>query len=197
MAIGLRSHAQSRPGSRLRSMVGAAALGTLLIGTGGSAVLAQDASPEASPMASPIAIATWIDMVAVEAEATIDGDSSSVGVVLGEIAEINVAAIEVRPYIILQTANNTDSDMMAAVFMVPEGMDPASFVFPASEADLPEGVTAVGGYVVSAGMQTAAVFTDLTPGSYVLATDTGLSVPFTVTEVVPLEVPDLFATPEG
>jgi len=86
---------------------------------------------------------------------------------------------------------------MAAVFMVPEEMDPASFVFPASEADLPEGVTAVGGYVVPAGTQTAAVFTDLVPGSYVLATDTGLSVPFTVTEVVPLEVPDLFATPEG
>jgi hypothetical protein len=178
-------------------MVGAAALGTLLIGTGGSAVLAQEASPEASPMASPIAIAAWIDMVAVEAEVTFDGDSSSVGVVLGEIAEINVASIEFRPYVILQTSNNTETDLMAAVFMVPEGMDPTTFVFPASEADLPEGVTAIGAYIVPAGMQTAAVFQDFAPGSYVLATDTGLSVSFMVTEVVPLEVPDLFATPEG
>jgi hypothetical protein len=178
-------------------MVGAAALGTLLIGTGGSAVLAQEASPEASPMASPIAMVGWIDMVAVESDVTFNGDSSSFGVMLGEIAEINVASIESRPYLILQTANNTDADLMTAVFMVPEGMDPATFIFPTSESDLPEGVTAVGSYLVPAGMQTAAVFEDLSPGSYVLATDTGLSVPFTVTDVVPLDVPDLFATPEG
>ncbi|HYJ12300.1 MAG TPA: hypothetical protein VEW66_01820, partial [Thermomicrobiales bacterium] len=107
------------------------------------------------------------------------------------------ASIEFRPYIILQTANNTDTDMMAAVFMVPEGMDPETFVFPASEADLPEGVTAVGGYIVPAGMQTAAVFKDVMPGSYVLATDTGLNVPFMITEPAVLDVPDLFATPEG
>jgi hypothetical protein len=178
-------------------MVGAAALGTLLIGTGGSAIFAQEASPEASPMASPIAMVSWIATVAVESEVTFDGDSSSVGVMLGEIAEINVASIEFRPYIILQTANNTEADLMAAVFMVPEGMDATTFVFPATEADLPEGVTAIGGYQVTAGEQTAAVFTDLAPGSYVVATNTGLSVPFMVTEVVPLDVPDLFASPEA
>lgn len=197
MAIGSRSHRQSTTGPRLRSAVGAAVLGTLLIGTGGGAVLAQEASPAASPIASPVAMATWIDMVAVESEVTFDGDSSSVGVVLGEVAEINVAAFEVRPYIILQTANNTDMPLLAAVFMVPEGYDPATFVFPATEADLPEGVTAVGGYLVPAGLQTAAVFEDFAPGSYLLATDTGLSVPFMVTEPVVLDVPDLFATPEG
>jgi hypothetical protein len=31
----------------------------------------------------------------------------------------------------------------------------------------------------------------------VVATNTGLSVPFMVTEVVPLDVPDLFASPEA
>jgi len=136
-------------------------------------------------------------MVAVESEVTFDGDSSSVGVVLGEIAEINVATFETRPYIILQTANNTETAMQAAVFMVPEGFDATTFTFPATEADLPEGVTAIGGYEVLAGEQTAAVFPDLAPGSYLVATNTGLSVPFMVTEVVPLDVPDLFASPEA
>ena len=64
-----------------------------------------------------------------------------------------------------------------------------------TEADLPEGVTAIGAYMVPAGLQTGAVFTDLAPGSYLLATDTGLSVPFTVTEPADLDVPDLFASP--
>jgi hypothetical protein len=196
MSVGSRFRSYPEAPS-LKSTLGAALVGVALLGGTAGMTLAQDASPEASPSASPVAVATWIESVEVEAEVDIDGDSSAVGVKVGEIAEINVASIEVRPYIILQTANNTDSDMMAAVFMVPEGMDPATFVFPASEADLPEGVTAIGGYEVPAGGQTAAVFTDLVPGSYVLATDTGLSVPFTVTEVVPLDVPDLFASPEA
>ncbi len=183
-----------QPGSRLRSVVGVALAGTLLVG-GGSAIHAQDASPEASPMASPVATVSWIEMVASESEVTIDGDSASVGVVLGEIAEINVASFEARPFIILQTANNTEGPILAALFIVPEGYDATTFVFPASEADLPEGVTAIGAYMVPAGLQTGAVFTDLAPGSYLLATDTGLSVPFTVTEPADLDVPDLFASP--
>jgi hypothetical protein len=192
MSVGSRFRSYPEAPS-LKSTLGAALIGVALLGGTAGMTLAQ----EASPAASPVAMATWIETVQVESEMTIDGDSSSVGVVLGEVAEINVAAIEYRPYIILQTANNTETDLMAAVFMVPEGMDPATFVFPATEADLPEGVTAIGGYEVVAGEQAAAVFTDLAPGSYVVATNTGLSVPFSVTEVVPLDVPDLFASPEA
>jgi hypothetical protein len=81
--------------------------------------------------------------------------------------------------------------------MVPEGYDATTFVFPATEADLPEGVTAIGSYPVEPMMQTAAVFTDLVPGSYIVATDSGLMVPFMVTEVVDLGVPDIFASPEA
>ncbi len=193
MASGLGAQRGSTTGSRLRSMVGATVLGTLLIGSSGGALGAQ----EASPAASPVAVATWIDQVQVESEVTFDGDSSSVGVILGEIAEINVATFETRPYVILQTANNTEADLQAAVFMVPEGYDATTFVFPATEADLPEGVTAVGGYTVPAMMQTAAVFTDLAPGSYVVATNSGLAVGFMVTEAAELDVPDLFASPEA
>lgn len=194
MSNGDRSQSRSTTGERLRSTLAAAMLGSVLLGAGGAAVLAQEATP---PMASPVAVTTWIDSVQVEAEVTFDGDTSSVGVVLGEIAEINVASFETRPYIILQTANGTDTAMIAAVFMVPEDFDPATFVFPATEGDLPEGATAIGSYVVPAGQQVAAVYTDLVPGSYILATNSGLSVPFIVVEPAVIEVPDIFASPEA
>jgi hypothetical protein len=142
-------------------------------------------------------MASWVEQVAVEADVTFDGDRASVGVKLGEIAEINVAAFETRPYIILQTDNQTEMAQNVAVFMVPEGFDVTTFTMPATEADLPEGVTAVGGYAVAPGTQTAAVFMDLAPGSYVLVTDSGLNVPFMVNERVEIDVPDLFETPEG
>lgn len=185
---------RSKPeASSLKTTIGAALIGVaLLSGTAGMTV-----AQEASPAASPVATVSWIEAVQVESEVTFDGDSSSVGVVLGEIAEINVASFETRPYIILQTANNTEAPLTAAVFMVPEGYDATTFVFPATEADVPEGVTAVGSYTVSAGEQTAAVFTDLAPGFYVVATDTGLSVPFAVVERVEVDVPDIFASPEA
>lgn len=192
MTVGTRFRSHPEAPS-LKSTLGAALVGVTLLGGTAGMTLAQEASPAASPMA----VATWIDQVKTEKETTFDGDSSSVGVVLGEIAEINVASFEARPYVILQTANNTDSDVQAALFSVPEDFDASTFVFPASEADLPEGVAAVGGYTVPAGEQTAAVFTDAAPGNYLLATDTGLAVGFTVTEPVDLEVPDLFASPEA
>ncbi len=192
MSVGTRFRSQPEALS-LKSTLGAALIGVALLGGTAGMTLAQ----EASPAASPVAIATWIDEVQVESEVTFDGDSSSVGVVVGEVADINVASFETRPYVILQTANNTDADLQAAVFAVPEDFDATTFVFPATEADLPEGVTAVGGYTVPAGEQTAAVFTDLTPGTYVLATNSGLAVGFTVTEPVDLGVPDIFASPEA
>jgi hypothetical protein len=192
MSVGTRFRSQPEAPS-LKSTLGAALIGVALLGGTAGMTLAQ----EASPAASPVAVATWIEEVQVESEVTFDGDSSSVGVVLGEIAEINVASFETRPYVILQTANETETDLQAAVFSVPEGFDATTFSFPASEADLPEGVTAVGSYTVPAGEQTAAVFTDMAPGSYVVATNTGLSVAFAVTEPVDLDVPDIFASPEA
>ena len=192
MSVGTRFRSQPEAPS-LKSTLGAALIGVALLGGTAGMTLAQDATPSASPMA----MATWIEQVKTEKETTFDGDSTSVGVVLGEVAEINVATFETRPYVILQTANNTETDLQAAVFMVPEGFDATTFVFPATEADLPEGVTAVGGYMVPAGEQTAAVFTDFAPGNYVVATDSGLAVGFTVVEAAVIDVPDIFASPES
>lgn len=192
MSVGSRFRSTPETPS-LKTTIGAALLGVALLGGTAGVTLAQ----EASPAASPVAVVSWIEEVQVESEITFDGDSTSVGVVLGDVAEINVGAIEVRPYIILQTANNTGAALQAAVFSVPEDVDASTFTFPASEADLPEGVTAVGSYSVDPGQQTAAVFVDMQPGSYVVATNTGLAVSFSVTEVVDLEVPDLFASPEA
>ncbi len=192
MSVGTRFRSQPEAPS-LKSTLGAALIGVALLGGTAGMTLAQDATPSASPMA----MATWIEQVKTEKETTFDGDSTSVGVVLGEVAEINVATFETRPYVILQTANNTETDLQAAVFMVPEGFDATTFVFPATEADLPEGVTAVGGYTVPAGEQTAAVFTDFAPGNYVVATDSGLAVGFTVVEAAVIDVPDIFASPES
>src|SRR5690349_13306978 len=125
MSVGTRFRSQPEAPS-LKSTLGAALIGVAMLGGTAGMTLAQ----EASPAASPVAVVTWIDEVQVESEVTFDGDSSSVGVILGEIAEINVPSFETRPYVILQTANNTESDLQAAVFMVPEGYDATTFVFP-------------------------------------------------------------------
>jgi len=146
-------------------------------------------------------VASWI--VEFPADTVVDNDSSTVGVKLGEIVEIAAGSFETRPYVILQFANNTDADAQVAVFKmpadytIPDPYDPASFTFPASEADLPEGVTAVGSTVVAPGELKGAVLVAPEPGIYIMATNTGLSVPFTVVEAVDLGVPDIFATPEG
>jgi hypothetical protein len=196
MSLGSRFRL-SPEATSLKSAVGAALIGIALLGGTYGAAAAQDASPEASPMASPVAAIDWIDQVPMEADVEFDGDRASVGVVLGEIAEINVAEIETRPYVILQTANNTETAQNAAVFSVPEGFDATTFAFPASEADLPEGVTAVGTFQVAPGEQAAAVFEGLAEGSYVVATDGGLNVAFAVIPAADLGVPDIFAEPEG
>jgi len=197
MSLGTRFRISSETTTSLRTTVGAALVGAALLGGSLGLAGAQDASPEASPMASPVAVITWIEQVKMESETEFDGDRASVGVVLGEAAEINVASIETRPYVILQTDNQTESVQNVAVFSVPAGFDAATFTFPASEADLPEGVTAIGGFQVPAGEQAAAVFEDPAEGSYLLATDGGLSVPFEIVPAAEIEVPDLFATPEA
>ncbi len=201
MSFGTRFRRTSETTSSLKTTVGAALVGAALLGGSLGLANAQDASPEASPeaspMASPVAMIDWINQVTMETETEIEGDRASVGVVLGEEPVINVAEIEIRPYIILQTNNQTEMAQNVAVFAVDEDFDATTFVFPASEADLPEGVTPVGTYQVAPGAQSAAVFPDLTEGNYVVATDGGITIPFAVTPVVDLEVPDLFATPES
>lgn len=201
MSFGSRFRITAETTSSLRTTVGAALVGAALLGGSLGLAGAQDASPEASPeaspMASPVAVIAWIEQVKMESETEFDGDRASVGVVLGEIAEINVASIETRPYVILQTDNQTESAQNVAVFSVPEGFDATTFTFPASEADLPEGVTVVGGFQVAPGEQAAAVFENPAEGSYVLATDGGLSVPFDVVPAAEIEVPDILGTPEG
>ena len=169
MSLGTRFRTSPGTTSSLRTTVGAAVIGAALLGGSLGLAGAQDASPEASPMA-----------------------------VLGEEPVINVAEIEVRPYIILQTDNQTEAVQNVAVFAVPADYDATTFAFPASEADLPEGVTAVGGYQVAPGEQYAAVFDgSLVEGTYVVATDGGMTIPFAVTPMAEIDVPDVFASPEA
>ena len=197
MSFGTRFRMTPEATTSLRTTVGAALIGAALLGGSLGLAGAQDASPEASPMASPVAMIDWIDPVMMEEETEFDGDRASVGVVLSDEPAINVAAIETRPYVILQTDNQMDVAQNVAVFAVPADYDAATFIFPASEADLPEGATAVGAYQVGPGEQAAAVFTELVEGSYVVATDGGITIPFTVVPMAEVDVPDLFATPEG
>lgn len=198
MSFGTRFRTSPEATSSLKTTVGAALIGAALLGGSLGLAGAQDASPEASPMASPVATIDWIEQVVTEAETELEGDRASVGVVLAEEPVINVAEIEIRPNIILQTDNQTETAQNVAVFAVPADYDATAFAFPASEADLPEGVTAIGGYQVAPGEQYAAVFSDLlVEGTYVVATDGGLTIPFAVIPLVDLDVPDIFASPEA
>jgi len=198
MSFGTRFRNTAETTSSLRTTAGAVLIGAALLGGGLGLAGAQDASPEASPMASPVATIDWIDPVMMESETELEGDRTSVGVVLAEEPAINVAEIEIRPNIILQTDNQTEMAQNVAVFAVPADYVATTFTFPASEADLPEGVTAFGAYQVAPGEQYAAVFTDLlVEGTYVVATDGGIAIPFAVTPMVEVDVPDIFATPDA
>ncbi|MDQ3657395.1 MAG: hypothetical protein M3457_20260 [Chloroflexota bacterium] len=197
MSFGTRFRSTPETISSLRTTVGAALIGAALLGGSLGLTGAQDASPEASPMASPVAAIDWIDQVPLAEGFEFDGDQAAVGVKLTDPATINVAEIEFRPYIILQAENLTDTAQNVAVFSVPEGYDATTFTFPASEADLPEGVTPVGTYQVAPGERASAVFEGLAEGAYIVATDGGITIPFAVVPVADLGVPDIFGTPEG
>ena len=99
----------------LKSAVSGALVGVALIGGTFISGAAQDASPAACAPAAPAAVASpaaapgWITDVAIDPALEASGDSTTVGVVIGEILEINVAQFETRPFVILQTANNTDA----------------------------------------------------------------------------------------
>jgi len=204
MSFGTRFRKSPEATSSLKTTIGAALIGAALLGGSLGVTHAQDASPEASPAASPVATIDWIEQVPLEDDFEFNDDRASVGVNLSDEPAINVAAIEFRPYIVLQTANFTDMAQNVAVFSVPDDFyadplefDAATFTFPASEDELPEGVTAVGGFQVAPDDQSAGVFQDLAEGSYVLASDGGIAVAFTVVPMVEPDVPDLFGTPEA
>lgn len=167
-------------------------------GIAGSA-MAQDASPEASPAASPVAEVT-ADFPAAPllSESEIEGDSTTIGVTFGgENAGVAVEETELRPTVILQTTNATEAGIEVALFEVPEEFDPATFSLADSDGTLPEDVSAVGAYVLGAGGAEGAVFEDLTAGSYLVAATSGESFTIVLTEPAPVDVPDIFATPEG
>ena len=195
MVLGIRSRTTPVTTTTLKSTIGAALVGAVLLGGTFGISGAQDATPEASPVASPVAIG-WVAEFAIEDIET-DGDSTSVGVKVSDILEINVAAIESRPFVILQTENLTEAPVTAVVLSAPAGFDATGFTLPATVEELPEGVTPIASYGVAPGEQTAAEFADLAVGTYVLATDTGLAISFDVIEPVDLDVPDIFETPEG
>ena len=186
----------------LKSAVSGALVGVALLGGTFVTGAAQDASPAAcaptaAAVASPAAAPGWITDVAIDPALEASGDSTTVGVLIGEVLEINVAEFEARPFVQLQAANNTEAAVTTVVFMTPEGFDASCFTLPADAAELPEGVTPVGSFSLEAGEQITAVFPDLAPGAYLIVTNTGLNLPFTVLEPSEVEVPDIFGTPEG
>ena len=103
MFVGARFRKTPETTSSLKTTIGAALIGAALIGGSLGAASAQDSTPAASPEASPVATIDWIEQVPLVEDVELDGDSAAVGVLLEDVAEINVAEIEFRPYIILQT----------------------------------------------------------------------------------------------
>jgi len=190
--------------SSLRSMVGGALVGIALLGGTFGAATAQDASPVACPpaatpdaaVASPVA-AGWITDVAIDPNASAEGDSTTVGVTIGDVLEIMAASFETRPIVQLQANNTTDADVTAVVLTAPAEFDVTCFTLPADVSELPEGVTPYGSFEVAAGTQVTAVFPDLAPGTYIFATSSGQALTFVVTEPAAVDVPDIFASPEG
>ena len=128
----------------------------------------------------------------------VEGDSTTLAVKLtGDTAGISPAETETRPTVILQSVNDSEAPLNVAVLMVPEGFDPATFSLAEFDGTLPEGATPAGTYDVAPGETVGAVFQNLTAGSYVIAVSDGASYSLTLTEPAPLDVPDIFASPEG
>jgi len=176
---------------------------TFAAGIAGS-VVAQDASPEASPAASPMAspaarvVTSEFPAATLLSESEIEGDSTTIGVTFGgENAGLAVEETELRPTVVLQTTNATDTGIEVALFQVPEGFDPATFSLADYDGTLPDDVTAVGAYALNVEGVEGAVFEDLSAGSYLVAATSGESFVVVLTEPAELEVPDIFATPEG
>jgi len=204
MSLGfpLRSTAK---GASLKTSLGAALVGVALLGGTFGSVTAQDASPAAcppvaaapaSPEASPVA-ASWITDIAVDPTVEVSGDSTTVGVIVHDPLEINVAEFETRPFVVFQIDNQTDATVWAVIFSTPEGFDNSCFTIPADAAELPDGVTPVASAEVPGKGQVGAVIPDLPEGNYLLATSDGQSLTFIVDPRSEVEVPDIFASPES
>lgn len=184
----------SRPGSGTssrRQAVGAALVGLALLGATTGSALGQDASPEASP----VAVAAWITDLTIDVNVQVDGDTTTVGVLIGEVAEINSAAFETRPVVQLQLNNTTESAMVAVLLTAPTDFDATGFTLPADVSGLPEGVAPYGAVPVPGGTQVTAVLPNLPEGTYILATTTGQALTFVVSPQTAVDVPDIFATP--
>ena len=128
----------------------------------------------------------------------IEGDSTTLAVTLtGETAGVSPAETETRPTVILQSVNDSDAPLNVAVLMVPEGFDPATFSLADYDGTLPTGATPVGTYDVDAGATVGAVFPNLPAGSYLIAVSDGASYSLVLSEPAAVDVPDIFASPEG
>lgn len=199
MSLGTRFRMRPEAKVTLKTGVGGALVGLMLMGGSLGAAVAQDATPAASPAAE--AVASWIPEFPTDV--TIDDDSSTVGVQIGEIVEMNSSTFETRPYVILQLVNNTESDLQVAVFQMPaefelpEVWEPTAFAFPMTEDALPDGVAAIGSTMADPGTTTEAVLVNPAPATYVVVTNTGISAAFTVVERAVVDVPDVLATPAG
>jgi hypothetical protein len=212
MSFGTRFRTKPGATSSLKATAGAMLIGAALVGGSLGAAVAQDATPpSASPEASPVAVAAWINDIMVEEFPEPDADSTTVGVKVNDTAAVpltilgnptaaapdNVPTFETRPYVILQVANANEQDFVVVILEAPEGFSAAGMTLPDDVAGLPEGVTPVAAFEVGAMETVDAVFADMAPGTYVLATTSGLAQAFVVNEQAEIEVPDIFASPEA
>jgi hypothetical protein len=174
-------------------------VGLALLGGTVGVTAAQEASPESSPVASPVALASWVEDLIDNEFDVADGDTTTVGIIVDDAGDppivIQAASFETRPFVQLQTDNKNATDIVAVLLTAPAEFDATGFTLPADVAELPEGVTPVTAYDVAAGTQVTAIFPDLAPGTYVIATSNGQALSFVVTEQVAVDVPDIFATP--
>ncbi|MGC4191468.1 MAG: SH3 domain-containing protein [Thermomicrobiales bacterium] len=149
-------------------------------------------------VASPVStVPAWVDSYALNPNTTVNGDSAAVGVKTSDALAINAASIESKPYVMLQTTNETSEDVTFVLFSAPDGTDATGFTIPAEESELPDGVTPYASYSVKAGEVYGAVLPDLPAGTYILATSNGQAASFTVTPPADLDVPDIFASPSA
>lgn len=127
-----------------------------------------------------------------------EGDSTTLAVTLaGEEAGISPEETETRPSVVLQSTNDSEAPVSVAVLMVPEGFEPATFSLADYDGTLPTGATPVGTYDVAQGETVGAVFQNMTAGSYLVAVSDGGSYSLILTEPAPVDVPDIFASPEA
>lgn len=139
-------------------------------------------------------VVSGLSMVPVD----IQGDSTTLAVTLvGDEAGVSPPETETRASVILQSTNDSEEALSVAVLMVPEGFDPATFSLAEYDGTLPTGATPVGTYDVEPGETVGAVFQNVSAGTYLVAVSDGGSYPVILAEPAPVDVPDIFASPEA